>query len=74
MAPGWYRVRRTVKFSRFLITGGVIGFVIGALFALTGPTSPRAGTASAVAFMGVTGVLVGLLVSGAVAVLLDRRA
>lgn len=69
----WYPVRRRVRFSRFLGTGALLGFLVGAFFAITGPDTPRAGTGASVAFLGLVGLLLGLLISGLVAVLIDRR-
>lgn len=73
LAPGWYRVRRNVKFRSFLFTGAVLGFLIGAVIAAIGPSSPRVSGGSALAFMGMVGALIGTLIGGLVAVLFDRR-
>lgn len=74
LAPGWYRVRRTVKFRSFILTGALLGFLVGAVIAVGGPSaSPRASSVSAMAFVGLAWALVGTLVAGVVAVLLDRR-
>lgn len=73
LAPGWYRIRRTVKFRNFLLTGAVLGFLLGAFVSAIGPESPRAGAASAMAFLGMVGALTGTLIAGVAAVLLDRR-
>lgn len=73
LAPGWYRVRRSVKFRNFLLTGALLGFLLGAVVSARGPVSPRAGEASAMAFLGMVGALIGTLVAGVVAVLIDRR-
>ncbi len=71
--PGWYRIRRGVRFPSFLITGAVLGFLVGLVVSAVGPSSARASDASALAFLGVVGAMLGALIAGVVAVLLDRR-
>ncbi len=73
LAPGWYRVRRRVKFRNFLLTGAVLGFLVGAVVSAMGPATPRAGEWSAMAFLGMVGALFGTLIAGVAAVLVDRR-
>ncbi len=74
-------VRRSVKYVPFLLTGAVVGFVLGGLVGRFGLVSPGAGdtvaaaysAGSAVAYLGALGALVGALVGAVVALTLDRR-
>ncbi len=69
-------VRRSVNYAAFLLTGAVAGFVLGGLLELVGPT-PSTGAVytgqSSFAFVAMLGALLGTLVGGVVALLLDRR-
>lgn len=73
------RVRRSVNYVAFLVTGAVLGFIVGVLVELLGPTGGLAGAAapytrsSTLAYLGVSGALAGTLIAGVVALLLDRR-
>lgn len=72
---------RRPRFLPFILTGAVLGFVIGAAVALGGwfadpdPTvaSNYAPTAGA-GYLGMVGALLGGLLAAVVAVLVDRRA
>lgn len=64
---------RTPNYLRFLVTGAVLGFVIGVVVALWTDTAPRYSAGSQAAFFGVIFAGVGALLAGVVAVLLERR-
>ncbi len=69
---------RTPNFKRFIITGALIGLIIGVFLGMResgGPSySPEMNysDSSAMAFLGVVGVLLGGGLGAGVAVLLDR--
>jgi hypothetical protein len=65
--------RRAPKFRAFLLTGAVIGFVIGLLLSLSGAPVPNYGAVQVVGFLGLGCAAVGALLGGIIAVLLDRR-
>jgi len=68
--PG--KVRRSPNFTAFLITGALIGLVIGFLLSLRNP-DPRYDASAAVGYLGLMCAGLGMLVGGLIAVLLDRR-
>jgi len=65
--------RRAPDFTAFLITGGLVGLLIGVFLGLFGPEDARYGTSAAVGFFGVFCAALGALLGGVVAVLLDKR-
>lgn len=65
-------VRRTPNFLRFIITGAVIGFIVGAVIATTGPDSAGYSQHTGVALIGGLLAAVGGLAAAAVALLLER--
>jgi len=64
---------RTPDFKRFIFTGVVLGFVVGAVLSVIGDQAPGYGAGSQVGYLGVMGAFLGALAAGLVAVLLDRR-
>jgi hypothetical protein len=67
------KIRRAPNIPAFLLTGGVIGLVLGVLASVLGNDDTRYDMAAAVAFFGLIGAALGVLVGGIVAVLLDRK-
>lgn len=67
------RVRRYPRFSSFLLTGAVLGFVAGVLVDLLGPDQTGYDPVSTLGYFGVFGAALGALVAAVVAVLLDRN-
>ena len=67
------QVRRSPRFSGFLITGGLAGLVIGFFLSVIGPVDARYDGSAALGFLGLIFAGVGALAGGVVAVLLDRR-
>ncbi len=74
--------RRSPNFARFIITGALVGFVLGGLVAMThalegnSPSYPAGYTYSeyqAVMYLGLLGALLFGLAAAVLAVLLDRR-
>lgn len=69
---------RIPNFKRFLITGAVIGFVVGVLFAMREPGGPSYNTtasydpSAAMGYLGALGAFLGAGVAGIVALLLDK--
>jgi hypothetical protein len=81
--PG--RVRRAPKFGAFLVAGGLVGAVVGFLVSLLSPVSEAEkpdgsgflpfldGVNGARTWLVASGIVLGVLVGGLVAVLADRR-
>ena len=66
-------VRRSPRFTSFLVTGGILGLLIGFFLSLVGHADTRYDSAAALGFLGLICALLGVLVGGVIAVLLDRR-
>jgi hypothetical protein len=67
------KIRRAANIPAFLLTGGVVGLVLGVLATVFGNDDGRYSTAAAVGFFGLIGTAFGVLVGGIVGVLLDRK-
>jgi hypothetical protein len=65
--------RRSPKFTSFLLTGAILGFIAGSARAYYGDPAPGYGQGAAVAYVGIFGAAIGALLAGVLAVLLDRR-
>lgn len=59
------------NFTRFLITGGVLGIIVGALVGAYGADVPNYDSGTEIAYLAAFGLLIGLGVAGLVAVGLD---
>ncbi|WP_226345581.1 hypothetical protein [Agilicoccus flavus] len=66
-------VRRSVNYRAFLLTGAVVGLLLGLAFDAITPQAPAVTATSAAAYVAVIGALLGTLVGAIVALLLDRR-
>jgi len=64
---------RMPNFTRFIATGAILGFVVGAVAALLGDPAPGYAEGSAMLYIGVFGAAIGAVLAGVLAVLLDRR-
>lgn len=62
---------RTPNFTRFLIVGAVLGFVVGAIVAGVGPQAGNYSTNTAVGYLGALGAVLGLALGGVVALVVD---
>ena len=69
--PG--KVPRRPNFAAFLISGGLVGLLIGFLVSVFGPADVRYDASAALGFLGLICAGLGVLVGGIIAVLLDRR-
>jgi len=67
------KIRRTPRFTPFLVTGGVVGLAIGLVLSVIGPDASRYDASAALGFLGLICASLGVLTGGIVAVLLDRR-
>ena len=65
--------RRSPKFGAFILTGAVIGFVVGSAIAYFGPETPTYATSSGVGFIGLCIAAIGALAGALLAIALDRR-
>ena len=57
----------------FLISGGLIGLIVGFLVSVFGPAAISYGASTTVGFLGLISAGLGVLVAGIIAVLLDTR-
>ncbi len=64
---------RTPNYLRFIVSGAVIGFIIGAVFSLSGEGAVNYSTGSELGYFGVMFGGLGALLAGLVAVLMERR-
>jgi hypothetical protein len=62
---------RTPSFKFFLVTGAVLGFVVGAVVAITGPDASNYSSGTAIGYLGVLGAVIGLALGGGIALLVD---
>jgi len=67
------RQHRKPKFSAFLLTGALVGLLIGFLLSISGPVDARYDASAALGFLGLICAGLGLLAGGIIAVLLDKR-
>ena len=67
------KIRRAPNIPAFLLTGGVVGLVLGILVAVMGHPDGRYDVPAALAFFGLIGAAFGVLIGGIIAVLLDRK-
>lgn len=65
-------VRRTPNFLRFIITGAVIGFIVGAVIATSGASAEGYSQRTGIALIGGVLAAIGALVAAIVALLLER--
>ena len=63
---------RIPNFKRFLITGAVIGFVIGAAISIMGDEVQGYSATSGALYIGAFGAFIGTGLAGIVGILLDR--
>jgi hypothetical protein len=69
--PG--KVRKTPKFTAFLLTGALAGLLMGFFLSVIGPVDVRYDGSAALGFLGLIGAGLGMLVGGIIAVLFDKR-
>ena len=67
-----YPVRRTPNFLRFVITGAVIGFVVGAIIATSGADAEGYSARTGIALIGAIVAAFGALLAAVVALVLER--
>ncbi|MFM6850574.1 MAG: hypothetical protein ACKOVB_15895 [Terrabacter sp.] len=63
---------RIPNFKRFLITGAVLGFVIGAVISLMGDRVQGYSETTGALYIGALGALLGTGLAGVLGILLDR--
>jgi ethanolamine transporter EutH len=65
--------RRQPRFAAFLITGALLGILIGVALSVIGPEDPRYDGSAALGFLGLIFAGLGALLGGLIAVLLEKR-
>ncbi len=63
---------RIPNFKRFLITGAVLGFIVGALISALGDPVEGYTASSGALYIGAFGAFIGTGVAGVIGILLDR--
>ena len=63
---------RIPNFKRFLVTGAVLGFVVGAVISLVGDEVQGYTTSTGILYIGALGAFVGTGLAGVLGILLDR--
>ena len=63
---------RIPNFKRFLVTGAVLGFVVGAVVSLIGDEVQGYTTTTGMLYIGALGAFVGTGLAGVLGILLDR--
>jgi hypothetical protein len=63
--------RRIPNFKRFLITGGVVGLIVGVVVSVLSDPAPSYDSRSEVLYLAALGVFVGVGLFGLIAVLID---
>ena len=71
-SPGGRSAPRIPNFKRFLITGALLGFVIGAVISLLGEDVRGYSATTGALFLGALGAMLGAGVAGILGILLDR--
>jgi hypothetical protein len=66
------KVRRRPKFAAFLLSGGLLGLLIGLFLSVSGPVDAGYDPSAVLGFLGLVGAALGALVGGVIAVLIDR--
>lgn len=66
-------VRRRPTLSRFLMTGAIVGFVLGGLVGYLGPDAPNSSLTQEVILLGFIGALVFALLASVAYLIADRR-
>jgi F0F1-type ATP synthase assembly protein I len=67
------KLRRSPNFKAFLITGGLVGLLIGFILSVFGQADARYDASATLGYLGLICASLGVLVGGIIAVLLDRR-
>ena len=67
------KIGRKPNFATFLISGGLVGLLIGFLVSVLGPDAAGYDASATVGFLGLIFGGLGVLVAGIIAVLLDTR-
>jgi len=63
---------RIPNFKRFLITGAVLGFLVGAVISILGDPVQGYSTTTGVLYLGALGAFLGTGLAGLLGILLDR--
>jgi hypothetical protein len=63
---------RIPNFKRFLITGALLGFIVGAVISLVGDEVKGYTQTTGALFLGAVGALLGAGIAGVLGILLDR--
>lgn len=67
------KVHRSPNFAAFLVTGGLVGLLVGVFLSVRGSVDPRYDASAALGLLGLICAGLGVLFGGIIAVLLDKR-
>jgi hypothetical protein len=67
------KIRKKLNFWAFLISGGLVGLLVGFILSVLGNPDPRYDAPGAMGYIGLICAGLGVLAGGIVAVLLDKR-
>jgi ABC-type uncharacterized transport system permease subunit len=68
-----HKIRKKLNFWAFLVSGGLVGLLVGFLLSVLGNPDPRYDAPAAMGFIGLICAALGVLGGGIIAVLLDKR-
>ena len=71
-SPDGRSAPRIPNFKRFLITGAVLGFIVGAAISILGDEVQGYTTTTGALYIGALGAFLGTGVAGVIGILLDR--
>ena len=71
--PEHVPVRRRPDLVRFLVVGGVLGYVLGSLLGWLGPDAPGSSVTQEIVLLGSVGLILGMLLAAVVYLVADRR-
>ena len=70
--PEHVPVRRRPDLVRFLVVGGLVGYILGSLLGWLGPDAPASTTLQEIILLGSVGLVVGVLLAAIAYLVADR--
>jgi hypothetical protein len=72
ITPATVTVRRAPKFGVFMIVGGVLGVLVTLVLTAMFPVDPSVGFLALFAYFALFGLVIGVVIGGLIALVLDR--